>query len=268
MHGGAAVGAASAARKSTKKRPARCVRCAGREVAYGENGGMIHDADRSLAAWLGTMLPPGTEVRLGAPDPDWVRHKLEQPIVDVFLYDIAEDINGLSTDAVLVRDPDGRPTAWQLPARRYRLSYLLTTWSADVSAEHEMLGCIMAGCATAAVIPAEFLHGTLVDAGLPVQVQCAPPREAHGTGEVSAPAGTAELCQALGVPPRAALTMVLVAPLVPAARTDVAPSARSLDLDMTVMTGSAGDQPVSPRGRLDRGPQRRWESARITERHT
>lgn len=234
---------------------------------------MIHDADRSLAAWVGTMLPPGTTVRFDTPDPAWVRNPPEQPFADLFLYDIAEDVNGLSAEAVLVRDPDGRPVAWQPQARRYRLSYLFTAWSAEVSASHEMLGAIMAGCADAAVIPAEFLHGTLVDAGLPVEIQCAPPR-----GGGASTVGTAELFQALGVPPRAALALVVMAALVPAPRVDVAPPARSLDLDIAVLAAPPGQQPSGqqPSGQQPsgdepprpgpRGPQRRWERARITER--
>jgi hypothetical protein len=246
----------------------RCLRRTGAGVAGGENEAVIHDVDRSLAAWVGTVLPPGTAVRFDAPDPAWVGHPPEQPSMDVFLYDIAQDISGLSTDAVLVRDSDGRPVAWQPQARRYRLSYLLTAWSADVSADHEMLGSVMAGCADAAVIPEEFLQGTLIDSGFPVEIQCAPPREARQVGAAPADSGTAGLCLALGVPPRAALALVLIAPLIPTPRTDVAPPARSLDLDMAVMARSADDQPGPSGGGPDHRPQRRWERARITERHS
>jgi hypothetical protein len=250
----------------------RCRRYAGADPAGGENGAVIHDVDRSLAAWMGTMLPPGTTIRLDAPDPAWGRHPPEQPFMDVFLYDIAEDVNGLSADVALVRDSDGRPVAWQPQARRYRLSYLVTAWSADVPADHEMLASVMSGCADAAVIPEEFLQGTLAGAGFPVEVQCAPPREAREAGTAPAAIGTAGLCQALGGPPRAALVLALVAPLIPAPRTDVAPPARSLDLDTTLIARPADNQTVLLPGQPDRGPgggpRRRWERARITERHT
>lgn len=249
---------------------------------------MIHDADLSLGAWLGSMLPPGTGVRFDAPDPEWARRRPERPFVDVFLYDIAEDVDGLSADGALVRDPAGRGVAWQPPVRRYRLSYLLTAWSADVSADHELLGSVMAGCAAAAIIPADCLRGTLLEAGLPVQLRCAPPRGEPGSqGTAGAPAaGTAGLCQALGVPPRAALTLVVVAPVIPAPSTDVAPPARSLDLNVAATArgtavppagstpGSApGSAPGSGPGAAPgaqpppspRGQRRRWERARITE---
>jgi len=229
---------------------------------------VIHDVDRSLAAWVGTMLPPGTTVRFDAPDPAWVKNPPQQPFVDIFLYDIAQDANGLSTEAVLVRDAEGRAVARQPATRRYRLSYLLTAWSTGVKADHEMLGSVMAGCADASVIPEEFLYGTLADARLPVEIRCAPPLEAGGAPGASAATGTAGLCQAFGIPPRAALALVLVVPLIPAPRTDLAPPARSLDLNMAVMARSADDQPGPSPGGPDRRPQRRWERARITEHHT
>jgi hypothetical protein len=229
---------------------------------------VIHDADRSLEAWLGSMLPSGVGVRFDAPDPEWARRRPERPFMDVFLYDIAEDIDGLTADSALVRDPGGRGVAWQPPVRRYRLSYLLTAWSADVSEDHELLGSVMAGCAAAAVIPADCLRGALLEAGLPVQLRCAPPRGGAGSAGTASPAG---LCQALGVPPRAALTLVVVAPVIPAASADVAPPARSLDLNMAATTrGAAVTPPASaPDGQplpAPRGQRRRWERARITER--
>lgn len=219
------------------------------------------------------MLPPGVGVRFDPPDPGWARRPPERPFVDVFLYDIAEDTGGLSADSALVRDTGGHGVAWQPPVRQYTLSYLLTAWSADVSADHELLGSVMAGCAAAAVIPADFLRGALLEAGLPVQLRCAPPRGVAGSQDgASTAAGAAGLCQAFGVPPRAALTLVLVAPLVPKVSTEVAPPARSLDLNLAPTArrpdatppGSAPALPAVPPSQP--GQRRRWERARITER--
>jgi hypothetical protein len=243
---------------------------------------VIHDADRSLEAWLGSMLPPGVGVRFDAPDPNWARRPPDPPFVDVFLYDIAEDTDGLTGDSALVRDPGGRAVGWQPPVRRYRLSYLLTAWSADVSADHELLGNVVAGCAAAAIIPADCLRGALLEAGLPVQLRCAPPNGiagAHGAAS-TASAGTAGLCLALGLPPRAALTLVLVAPVIPAAFAEVAPPARSIDLNMAPTARRAGATGQPPGATEQSAPvappdgqplpsqrgQRRWERARITER--
>lgn len=250
-------------------RSQRCQLRAGAGAVGGDNEAVIHDADRSLEAWLGSMLPPGVGVRFDAPDPGWARRPPERPFVDVFLYDIAEDTGGLTADSDLLRDPSGRAAGWQPPVRRYRLSYLLTSWSADVSADHELLGSVMAGCAAAAVIPTDYLRGTLLESGLPVALSCAPPR---GTGgSQGAATGTAGLCQALGLPPRAALSLVMVAPLVPAASTELAPPARSLDLNMAATaqraaSASPADTPADQPQPSQDGQRRRWERARIIER--
>jgi hypothetical protein len=220
------------------------------------------------------MLPPGVGVRFDAPDPGWARRPPERPFVDVFLYDIAEDTDGLTADSALVRDPGGRGVAWQPPVRQFRLSYLLTAWSADVSADHELLGYVMAGCVCAAVIPADCLRGMLLQAGLPVQLRCAPPGGVPGQQGAASTgaAGTAGLCQALGVPPRAALTLLMVAPLVPAATAEAAPPARSLDLNMAAtarpaaVTHPPGETPAGQPSPSQQGQPRRWERARITER--
>ena len=136
---------------------------------------------------------------------------------------------------------------------------------------------------SAAIIPGDCLRGALLEAGLPVQLRCAPPHGMAGSrGTASTAAtGTAGLCQALGVPPRAALTLIVVAPVVPAATADVAPPARSLDLNMaataqragtTGQQGAAAEQGAAvtpPAGQplsAQPGQRRRWERARITER--
>jgi len=217
------------------------------------------------------MLPPAVGVRFDAPDPGWARRPPERPFVDVFLYDIAEDTGGLAADSALVRDPGGRAVAWQPPVRQFRLSYLLTAWSADVSADHELLGYVMAGCVSAEVMPADCLRGTLLEAGLPVHLRCAPPGGASGQQGTASTAGTVGLCQALGVPPRAALTLVMLAPLVPVATAEIAPPARSLDLNMAATARRAavtppGEAPGGQPSPSQPGQRRRWERARITER--
>ncbi len=69
--------------------------------------------------------------------------------------------------------------------------------------------------------------------------------------------------------PRAALTLVMVAPVVPAVSTEVAAPARSLDLNMAASAQGAALAPPGgpPAGQPQQpGQRRRWERARITER--
>jgi hypothetical protein len=126
----------------------------------------------------------------------------------------------------------------------------------------------MAACAADDVIPPGCLHGTLAEAGMPVALRCAPGEQASDP---------LRLWQSLGVPPRTAVVLEMTVPLVPAPRTDLAPPARQLDLDVASVPGG-----IRPRAEAAAGPangdepadgaQRtsgsRWERGRITERHS
>lgn len=199
------------------------------------------------------MLPAGTAISFDPPGTGSAR----QPLVSLFLYDIAEDTGGLAGQERLLRDAAGHAVAWQQATRRYRLSYLLTAWSADAAAEHELLGAVLTGCVAAGpLLPADCLRGTLADAGLPAEVRCAPPAAA-------ADGGAATLCQALGVPPRAAFTLVLVAPVRPPAEAGLAPPARAIELGAATLGRPGGQTAAAASSR--RPSARRWERAKITE---
>jgi len=211
---------------------------------------VIHDAGRSLAAWLGTVLPQGTSVSLEPPDPKWAVSSRSQPLADAFLFDVREDTRGQSSSASLLRGNDGIVGARQSPVRHYRLSYLISAWAGGTAAENEILGAIMAGCAADEVMPSDCLHGSLLEAGLPVQIRCAPANPA---------AEPAELWVSLALPTRTVIVVALTAPLVPAARDVIAPPVRRLDLDVMSVPGGV-PRPAEPE-------RKRWERGRIIERH-
>jgi hypothetical protein len=211
---------------------------------------VIHDAGRSLAAWLTAVLPEGIAVSLDPPDPAWAQRPPRPPLTDAFLFDVREDPRGLSSSASLLRNSDGRVGARQSPIRHYRLSYLISAWAADTVAQAEIFGAIMAGCAEDDVIPPDCLQGSLLEAGLPVQIRCAPADPA---------AEPAELWHSMALPPRTVIVVAVTAPLIPAAREVIAPPVRRLDLDVMSVPGGV------PRP----APQalKQWERGRIIERH-
>jgi hypothetical protein len=219
---------------------------------------VIHDADRSLAAWLATVLPDGVTITFEPPEPSWAQRSRSESFVGAFLYDIREDSSGLGSGPTAVRAPDGALVARQPPARRYRLSFLLTAWTADVTAGHELLGSVLAGCAAQDALPPGCLDGSLAQAGLPVSLHCAP------AGPAAQPL---QLWPSLGIPPRTAVILVLTVPLIPVPRTGLAPPVRRLDLDVAAEPGG-----VSPRGDPHASDGARSaparERGRITERHS
>ncbi|HEY1918028.1 MAG TPA: Pvc16 family protein [Streptosporangiaceae bacterium] len=217
---------------------------------------MLRDLDLSVAAFLSHLLPAGSEACLGPPQAAQAQSARGVPVLGAFLYDVRE-AQAPAADATLARDDDGRPAGWQRPVRRYQVSYLLTAWPGDdapgreppgdSAAEHEMLGEVLAGCAVAAAIPADCLHGVLAEAGEPVPLLCA--------GADRAAAAT-QLWPGLGVPARAALDLRVVAPVVPPLITELAPAVRGLEV---------GVQRQPPPTAQPAPGQQGWERRHITE---
>lgn len=213
---------------------------------------MIHDVDRSLTTWLGRCLPAGTAVRFTSPRPEWLTRPPEPVLLNGFLYDIREDVSLLASDVVALRDTDGQTTARRAPTRHYRLRYLLTAWVADNEplTEHELLAAVLRGAVADLTIPADCLAGSLVEAGELVPMRCAPAGEK--------PAGV-DMWAACGLPPRTTLDLVVTAPLVPLAITDLAPAPSAIDMN-TERPGSLGRPETvaaareRPRGRITERP--------------
>lgn len=229
---------------------------------------MLDDLDRSLAAWLRRLLPAGTAVRFGAPPPA----AGARPGLHAFLYDVREEPATAPPDAVLVRDAAGGPLGWQPPPRAYRVSYLLTAWpggsraaspdspdgpgtpgtagepgradDADgaARAEHALLGAVLLGCAAEPALPADCLRGVLAGWARGVPLTCASAARA---------ADPDRLCAGLGIGPRAALDLALVAPVVPALLTDLAAPPGAVELG--VSRGAPPRRPAAP----EPGPRRR-----------
>lgn len=196
---------------------------------------MLGDLDRSVAAFLAPLLPDGTAVRFEAPVPAWAQAPPEAPLLAVYLHDIRESAQPSAAAAVLARDDAGRATGWQLPVRRYRVSYLLTAWTADGPAsQHDLLGAILVGCSTVEAIPPDCLRGILATQAYPVLLSCAPADHAP-----AAP----EFWPSLGIPARTSLSLMVIVPVVPPLVTELAPPVQ----DLKVATENTAKKDKSPR---------------------
>jgi hypothetical protein len=215
---------------------------------------MLRDLDLSVAALLSGWLPAGTAIRFDPPAASWAGAPPEVPLLDAFLYDIREASQPPAADVVLARDEDGRAAGWHLPVRKYRVSYLLTAWTGDgpAGSQHELLGSVLVGCATADAIPPDCLRGVLGEQGEPVLIGCA------AADRVT---GATQLWSSLGVPARSALDLMVLAPVVPPLVTDLAPAVGSLELKTANTSPRAAA--AGPTGRAGRSG--RWEKRHITE---
>ncbi len=165
---------------------------------------MINDLDETLAALLKRELPRGLaeqiQVSFDAPDDQFPPQSVALPAIDLFLYDVRENLELRDTEALFDRRGDG--TAIRTPAPvRVDASYLITAWPSsgvtDPSEdEHRLLGEVMRALLRHRTIPREVLQGSLVDQALPLPVSTLQPGRLQSLGE---------FWQALGGKPKAAL---------------------------------------------------------------
>ena len=167
---------------------------------------MIHDVDESLRALVkrDALNGSGVDVAFDAPTREWVA-KRNAPVVDMYLYDIREDTTRRQTSWEDVRDESGRVTGRRLPPRRYRLSYLVTAWTARPEDEHRLLSSLLACLVQHEYMPAEVLAGSLEGEETPVLITVAlPPTEDRSI---------ADTWSAMGGELKPSLDVVITAPM-------------------------------------------------------
>lgn len=212
---------------------------------------VLADIASSLRAWLASELSPGTGIGF---DPPSVLGAIERRpsgagIVNLFLYAVAEDLDGLAGTRVRVVDREGRAAGTVAPVRTYQLSYLVTAWAANTTEELELLGAVIGAHAERDSLGGEHLCGSLVhlDTALPMRLGWAPVPYA------------AELWSAMGTPMRTALVLTVSAPALPQRVRQVAAPVRTRDLEVRDLTGFRdATSPTAP-------AQRRRQRPTITE---
>lgn len=192
---------------------------------------MLWDVDASLRALLETeaLAGSGAEVVFEAPTTQWAA-RLGGPTVDVFLYDIHEDVERRNAQAVPVRDAEGRVVARRPGARSFRLSYLLTAWTNRAEDEHRLLGQLLANLVRFERIPEAHLKGDL--AGETVTLTTAVPPS--GDRSVS------DLWTAVGGEMKPSLDVVLMVPLTPATEFVAGPPVQERDVRVGSKAASRG----------------------------
>ncbi|WP_410574420.1 Pvc16 family protein [Amycolatopsis sp. cmx-4-61] len=165
---------------------------------------MLHHIDALLGSVVRGCLPREVGVRFDAPAKNWPED-LALPVVDLFPYRIAEDIEGRAAAWSDEIDERGRIVARVLPARRYRVAYLLTVWADDTVEEHRLIGHALRGIARVGVPdrPAGDVDEFL-DRESPITMDVANP---------GLPSVPLDVWTALGIAPRAHLDIVVTATL-------------------------------------------------------
>jgi hypothetical protein len=169
---------------------------------------MINALDETLAKLLSTSLPQEwagqVQISFAAPDAQFPPQSVTPPAIDLFLYDIRENLDLRSNEIQVTRGSDGTVLQRRAPVR-VDFSYLVTAWpSESVTApwedEHRLLGEVMRVLLRHRTIPQAVLQGELAGQDLPQPVSSLQPARLQSHGE---------FWQAMGGKPKAALNYMV-----------------------------------------------------------
>lgn len=181
---------------------------------------MIHEVDELLEKLVKKDALNGSSVELvfDAPTKDWVARR-NGPAVDLYLYDIREDLQRRVPVWEDQRGADGTVTARSMPPRRFKLSYLVTAWTQRPEDEHRLLSALLSAFIRNPMIKPELLEGTLAEPALPVYIDVGQPP--------SQDRSLADVWSALGGELKPSLDVVVTAPIMVSRATPYGPPVRS-----------------------------------------
>jgi hypothetical protein len=165
---------------------------------------MIDDLDRAVEELLKRELSPGLVEQVGisfaAPDSEFPPSSVTLPAVDLFLYDVRENLELRNTGWTVEHRDDGRTVRRRNPVR-VDCSYLITAWASEGSTtraldEHRLLSEVMKVLLKHPTIPEALLQGSLKGQEPPLPSSTLQPGRLQSVSE---------FWQALGGKPKAAL---------------------------------------------------------------
>lgn len=171
-----------------------------------ETARVIHEVDAAVKALIEQEAAGASDVEVvfEAPTKEWAGRR-SAPTIDVYLYDIREDLRRRSRGMVNEYSPDLVVVARHLPPRHFKLSYLITAWTARPEDEHRLLAQLLQCFLRFDQVPAGLLTGSLAEEGAAVALTIAlPPPEDRSFADV---------WTALGGELKPSLDLVITAPL-------------------------------------------------------
>lgn len=137
---------------------------------------MISEVDEALVALLRreAVEDPTVEIVLDAPNREWSARR-NAPTINVYLYDIREELRQRTQGRVEQYDDTGRVVARLLNLRFFVLSYLVTAWTTRPEDEHRLLSAVLASMLAHDALPADLLTGSLAELHRPVPLTVALP---------------------------------------------------------------------------------------------
>ncbi len=185
---------------------------------------MLHDLDTTLEELLKAELPPAlvgasaatrVSISFATPDREFASQISQAPVINLFLYDVRENLELRSNEWVLDRQPSGTATRRRPPVR-VDCSYAITIWvtnsQADPQTEHRLLGEVMRALLRHPTIPRAVLQGSMREQEILPRGLTLRPTQLQSLGE---------FWQAMGGRPKPALnyTVTLAIPVYEEAET-------------------------------------------------
>jgi hypothetical protein len=182
---------------------------------------MIQDVDETLRGLVRDEALDGDQVEIAfdAPTSDWVARR-NAPAVDLYLYDIREDLMRREVQWEPVRSDAGLVDRWRPPPRRYKLSYMVTAWTQRPEDEHRILSGLLSCFLRHEELTAEQLTGDLGKQPLPLYLTVALP--------LTSDRSIADVWSALGGELKPSLDLVVSTPFVDTRISKAGPPVREL----------------------------------------
>ena len=202
---------------------------------------MIHEVDELLEKLVKRDALNGSAVELlfDAPTKDWVARR-NSPTVDLYLYDIREDLQRRVPAWEDVRGDDGKISDRRLPPKRFKLSYLVTAWTQRPEDEHRLLSALLSCFIRNPMIKVDDLEGDLAEPDLPVYIDVGqPPSQDRSLADVWSALG-GELKPSLDVVVTAPISVRRSAPIGPLVLAGPSIGLSSGGGEMEVISGKAG----------------------------
>ncbi|HEU0086912.1 MAG TPA: DUF4255 domain-containing protein [Pseudonocardiaceae bacterium] len=219
---------------------------------------MIHEVDEALRQLVRGEALAGADVEVvfDAPTKEWAARR-NAPTVNLYLYDIREDLRRRERGLINEYDREGIVTSRHMPPRHVKLSYLLTAWTQRPEDEHRLLSALLTCLLGYEAIPPELLTGSLAELELPVPLTIAlPPPEDRAFADV---------WTALGGELKPSLDVVISAPVDAGKRYPAGPPVREgIQVDFGDLGGEHADgrvhrhrtEPPAPRPAITRTRRR------------
>lgn len=192
---------------------------------------MIHEIDDALRRLVKDQAVPAATVDIvfDAPTKEWAARR-NAPTVNIYLYDIREDLRRRSRGLINEYDEQGQVVRRVAPPRYIKLSYLVTAWTQRPEDEHRLLSSLLMCLIRFDAVPPALLAGSVAEIGMPVPMTVAlPPPEDRAFADV---------WTALGGELKPSLDVVISAPLSSGQTVPAGPPAREgVQVDLGDLTG-------------------------------